>query len=63
MEVRGDGFVPGEEVDVAVVLRAVEAGLDGRARALLDGAELGHSRRVILMGAISGTVVTSPVIE
>lgn len=62
-EAVGDGFIPGEDVQVAVIMREVSARMDGRARALVMGHELGQARRVILMGSISGTTVLSPVLE
>ncbi|MBN9607153.1 MAG: hypothetical protein J0G30_11135 [Actinomycetales bacterium] len=62
-EVSGEGFVPGEDVQVAIIRQEVEARMDGRARALVNANELGYARRVILMGAISGTTVLSPVLE
>lgn len=62
-EVVGEGFVPGEDVEVAVVLREVAARMDGRAHALVSESELGRGRLVILMGYTSGTTVISPVPE
>ncbi len=62
-EAVGDGFIPGEDVQVAVIMREVSARMDGRARALVMDNELGQARRVILMGSISGTTVLSPVLE
>lgn len=62
-EVLEEGFVPGEDVQVAVILREVHARLDGRARALVTDSEIGSARRIILMGSISGTTVLSPVLE
>ncbi|HWK20923.1 MAG TPA: hypothetical protein VNR37_09190 [Microbacteriaceae bacterium] len=62
-EVTGEGFVPGEDVQVAIIRQEVAARMDGRARALVNAGELGHARRVILMGSISGTTVLSPVLE
>jgi len=62
-EVVGEGFFPGEDVEVAVVLREVSARIDGRAHALVMESELSRGRLVILMGYTSGTTVISPVPE
>lgn len=62
-QIVGDGFVPGEDVEVAVVLREVSAQMDGRAHALVMESELSRGRLVILMGYTSGTTVISPVPE
>jgi len=58
-EVVGEGFVPGEDIEVAVVLREVAARMDGRAHALVMESELGRGRLVSLMGYTSGTTVIS----
>src|SRR6218665_1863774 len=62
-EAIGGGFIPGEDVQVAVIMREVSARMDVRARALGMGHELGQARRGILMGSISGTAVLIPVLE
>lgn len=62
-EFSGYGFVPGEDVQVAVILRETSARMDGRARALVTDDELGHARRVILMGSVSGTMLISPAFD
>lgn len=62
-EFAGHGFVPGEDVQIAVILRETSARMDGRARALVTNEELGHARRVILMGSVSGTILTSPAFD
>lgn len=50
------GFVPGEDVALAVILTHSSAGPDGRARALLDpNASLDAVAEVVLIGRISGT--------
>lgn len=53
----GEGFVPGEEVAVAIVVMHGEGGPTGRARGLVEADALGQSptREVILLGRISGT--------
>ncbi|MGP5735657.1 hypothetical protein [Candidatus Corynebacterium faecigallinarum] len=59
VEVAGEGFVPGEDVAVAVIVRHASATATGTARHLLDQAELGPDGRgeVLLFGRISGTAV------
>ncbi|MGR6902640.1 hypothetical protein [Glutamicibacter sp. BSL13] len=62
VEVEARGFVPGEEVAVAVVLRHGSAGPGGRARALIDRAEIPDpdTAEVVLLGRISGTTAVRP---
>lgn len=54
----GEGFVPGEDVAVAVVIAHGDAGPDGTMRGLLTGDQLAASptREVILLGRVSGTL-------
>ncbi len=54
----GEGFIPGEDVAVAIVVMHGEGGPTGMARALVEATALGQSptREVILLGRISGTV-------
>lgn len=54
----GDGFVPGEDVAVAVVIAHSDAGPDGAARALIAPDQLAASptREVVLLGRVSGAV-------
>lgn len=64
--VEGDGFVPGEDVAVAVITGHTEAAGTGTARALIDPAQLnadasGGVVEVVLFGRISGTVVVQRV--
>jgi hypothetical protein len=55
--VGGDGFVPGEDVALAVILRLSSAGPSGSARALVTGEEApGGPGDVLLFGLTSGTV-------
>ena len=58
MEVAADGFVPGEDVVVAVIVSHTDATGTGEARALIDLDDLpaGTSHEVILFGRISGTL-------
>lgn len=55
--VEGDGFLPGESVGVAVVIRTGPADPAGQAHALVEGRELpaGH-HGVLLFGFESGTL-------
>ncbi len=58
LEFTAEGFVPGEDVAVAIVLRHSSADHTGNARALIDRGEkpaLISSGEVILLGRISGT--------
>lgn len=60
--VTGDGFVPGEDVAVAIVTGHTEASGTGTARALIDPARLGSDAsggvvEVLLVGRISGTTI------
>ena len=58
LELVGEGFIPGENVAIAVVLRESRAASDGRAHAVVDrlAAPRGITD-VILFGATSGTLV------
>jgi len=54
----GDGFVPGEDVAVAVVIAHSDAGPDGVTRALIavDQLTASPTREVVLLGRVSGTL-------
>lgn len=55
--VEAEGFVEGEDVEVAIILRASSADGRGRARTVVDRRELPPGARgVILLGAVSGTL-------
>jgi hypothetical protein len=59
-EVAGDGFLPNEDVAVAVVVAHQVANTDGSARLRLPPALLeAHPGLVVFMGARSGTVMVS----
>ncbi|CUR58151.1 conserved hypothetical protein [metagenome] len=59
-EVTGDGFLPNEDVAIAVVVAHQVASTDGTARLRLPPALLeAHPGLVILMGQKSGTVMVS----
>lgn len=56
LEFTADGFVPGEDVALALVIRHASAGPTGVARSLLDrGEQPVVTGEVILLGRISGT--------
>lgn len=64
IEVTGDGFVPGEDIAVAVIVSHTDATGTGAARALLDQRQLDAALpegavagEVVLYGRISGTTV------
>ena len=64
--VEGDGFVPGEDVAVAVITGHTDATGTGTARALIDPAQInpdasGGVVEVLLFGRISGTVTIQTV--
>lgn len=54
----GEGFVPGEDVAVAVVIAHGDAAADGKMRGLLTAEQAATSptREVILLGRVSGTL-------
>lgn len=58
LALHGEGFVPGEDVAVAVVIAHGDAAPDGTMRGLLTGDQLAASptREVILFGRVSGTL-------
>lgn len=58
-QIAGSGFVPGEDVAVAVIHAHSDAGSDGTAHAFLTPEQVAaaHSGEVILLGRVSGTLV------
>ena len=60
-QVAGAGFVPGEDVAVAIIHAHTDASPDGTARALLtaEQAATAVTGEVILLGRISGTLAVS----
>ncbi len=56
--VRGEGFVPGEDVAVAIIVAHSDAALDGTAHGLLtpEQAAQAPTGEVILLGRVSGTL-------
>ncbi len=55
-EVRAEGFVPGEDVAIALVTGYTDATGDGLARTLIDTTEHPDVSEVVLVGRISGTM-------
>lgn len=58
VEVTGEGFVPGEDVACCVIASHTDATPHGTARAVLDPKQVKGAGEVVLVGRISGTVVT-----
>lgn len=59
VEVTGSGFVPGEDVTVALSVSSAEGSADGRARAVIDMSQLMDDRsEVSLIGRVSGVIAT-----
>jgi hypothetical protein len=54
-----EGFLPGEDVAVAIIVRHIKASADGSARALLEPGlcQASADGEVVLVGRISGTCV------
>lgn len=56
-EVHGSGFIPGEDVTVALTLSTVEGAADGTTRAILDLQQFVTTRAEILfVGRVSGVI-------
>ena len=61
IEVTGSGFVPGEDVTVALSVSSAEGSADGTARAVIDVSQLvDHRSEILLIGRVSGVIVTEP---
>ncbi|OIU85262.1 hypothetical protein BFN01_12855 [Microbacterium sp. AR7-10] len=55
-EASGEGFVPGEDIALAVIIRHSSSDGDGRVRHVIEDRELpGDGSEVLLFGRISGT--------
>lgn len=54
-----EGFVPGEEVAVAVIIRHTGAGAEGAAHALIEPGllDLSPTHEIVLLGRVSGTCI------
>jgi hypothetical protein len=60
-EVTGSGFIPGEDVTVALSVSSAEGSADGTARAVIDVSQLvDHQSEILLIGRVSGVIVTEP---
>jgi hypothetical protein len=59
IEVTGSGFIPGEDVTVAMSLSSAEGSAGGSARAVIDVSQLvDHRSEILLIGRVSGVIVT-----
>ena len=59
VEVRGSGFIPGEDITVALSVSSAEGDADGSARAVVDLSQLvEHGSEILLIGRVSGAVVS-----
>jgi hypothetical protein len=59
IEVTGSGFVPGEDVTVALSVSSAEGSADGSARAVIDMSQLvDHRSEILLIGRVSGVIIT-----
>ena len=58
IEVTGFGFIPGEDVTVALSVSSAEGSADGSARAVIDVSQLvDHKSEILLIGRVSGVIV------
>lgn len=58
-EISGSGFIPGEDITVAIAVTSAEGDTAGVAHAVIDRSQLmGHATQVLLVGHISGRIVT-----
>jgi hypothetical protein len=61
IEVTGSGFVPGEDVTVALSVSSAEGSADGSARVVIDLSQLmDHRSEILLIGRVSGVIITEP---
>ena len=59
IEVTGSGFIPGEDVTVALPVPSADGSDGGSARAVIDMSQLvDHRSEILLIGRISGVIVT-----
>lgn len=62
LEFTASGFIAGEDVALALILRHASADPDGNVRAILDRGELpALTGEVVLIGRISGTISVQPI--
>lgn len=58
-KITGSGFIPGEDVTVALGVSSAEGSADGSARGLVDLSQLvDHRSEVLLIGRVSGVIVS-----
>ena len=58
IELHGTGFIPGEDVTVALTLSSAEGSADGTARAVIDLSQISdQNAEILLIGRISGAIV------
>lgn len=58
IELRGTGFIPGEDVTAALTLSNAEGSADGTARAVIDLSQISdQNAEILLIGRISGVIV------
>ncbi|MGO1737025.1 MAG: hypothetical protein ACTHZ9_12000 [Leucobacter sp.] len=59
IEIAGSGFIPGEDITVAVSVSTSEGSADGSARGLIDLNQLvDHRSEIMLIGRVSGVIVS-----
>ena len=57
IEITGSGFIPGEDIAVALSVSTAEGSADGSARALVDlGQLVDHRSEIMLIGRVSGVI-------
>ena len=58
-EITGSGFIPGEDVTVALAVSSAEGSTDGIAQGLVDLSQLAeHRSEIMLIGRVSGVIVS-----
>lgn len=58
-EITGSGFIPGEDITVALSVSSAEGSADGKARGLVDLRQLAdHGSEIMLIGRVSGVIVS-----
>lgn len=58
-EITGSGFIPGEDITVALAVSSTEGSANGKARGLVDLSQLmDHRTEILLIGRVSGVVVS-----
>lgn len=59
IEISGRGFIPGEDITVALTISSAESNVTGLGRAAIDLNQLGSdATEVVMVGRISGAIVT-----